>query len=183
MQNQERTGDWTQIYNGKKFWPLDPRPEDVCIDDIAHALSMICRFGGHCNDFYSVAQHSVLVSQNIEEKYQLHGLLHDSAEAYIGDIVLPLKKYMKGIKEIEKKIEIAIFEHFGLVYSYNHKIKTADKIVLYTEMRDLMAEPPEEWQEYNEYIYLLLESRIIPLNSKDSERLFLERYNILINKI
>lgn len=58
----ERAGDWMQTFTGRQFWPMDPRPEDLDILDIAHALSLLCRFGGHCQRFYSVAEHSVHVS-------------------------------------------------------------------------------------------------------------------------
>lgn len=65
-----RHGDWMQTYSGRKFWPVDPRPEEVFIEDIAHALSMICRFGGHSLVFYSVAQHSVLVARNLKREHK-----------------------------------------------------------------------------------------------------------------
>jgi uncharacterized protein len=88
-----RTGDWIQTYTGKQFWPLSPLPEDIVIEDIAHALSMQCRFGGHVRTFYSVAQHSVHVSLLVEPQYALWGLLHDAAEAYLVDLPRPIKKF------------------------------------------------------------------------------------------
>ncbi len=81
-----RRGDWIQVRSGRKFHPLDPRPEDVDINDIAHALSNLCRFTGHCTDFYSVAQHSVIASQIVPPASALAALLHDASEAYMGDI-------------------------------------------------------------------------------------------------
>src|SRR5262245_27549306 len=106
IQMSQRIGDWMQTISGRKFWPLDPRPEEVCIEDIGHALSLVCRFGGHCHTFYSVAEHSVRVSLLAEDMAKssahwtdenirmiaLSGLLHDAAEAYIGDMVRPLKR-------------------------------------------------------------------------------------------
>jgi hypothetical protein len=64
-------GDWIQTATGRPFWPIDPRPEDIDIEDIAHALSMLCRFGGHCLRFYSVAEHSVLLSQYVAPEHKL----------------------------------------------------------------------------------------------------------------
>lgn len=95
----ERHGDWTPTYTGKKFWPLDPRPEDVDVEDIAHALSMKCRYAGHTTEFYSVAQHSVLMAQKAidltaDVNLALWCMLHDAAEAYTADIPSPLKPYM-----------------------------------------------------------------------------------------
>lgn len=90
----ERKGDWMQTYTGRKFWPLNPRAEEVYIEDIAHSLALSCRFNGHCKVFYSIAQHSVLVSQIVKPTQQLIALLHDSAEAYLGDIIRPIKRFL-----------------------------------------------------------------------------------------
>src|SRR5688572_18527016 len=93
-----RVGDWILTATGRSFWPLDPRADEICIDDIAQALAKVCRFGGHCCDFYSVAQHSVLVAHLVERSHPqlaLHALLHDAAEAYLGDFTQPLKPYLR----------------------------------------------------------------------------------------
>src|SRR5690242_11754504 len=89
---QPRRGDWMQTYTGRRFWPLDPRVDDIDIGDIAHHLSLVCRFAGACREFYSVAQHCVGVSYVCDPKDALWGLLHDAAEAYVGDMVRPLKR-------------------------------------------------------------------------------------------
>ena len=175
MNSENRKGDWMQTYRGKKFWPLDPRPEEVEIEDIAHALAMMCRFNGHCNNFYSVAQHSVLVSNLVRPSDALAGLLHDGSEAYFADIIRPIKRSLGGIKEIEEKIAQAIFKRFRIDYN-KEEISRADNIALFTEMRDLMGEPPETWREFELYQSLLLEDRIVALSPIEAERLFLERY-------
>ncbi len=89
-----RKGDYIATYTGKQFYPLDPRPEDVCLEDIAHSLSNLCRFTGHTDTdrFYSVAQHSVICSTIVAPEAALLALLHDAAEAYLGDISRPLKR-------------------------------------------------------------------------------------------
>lgn len=82
---------WIQTFLGKPFWPLSPRPEDIDIRDIAHALAMTCRFTGHSQKFYSVAEHSVRVSRIVPAQFALHGLLHDASEAYLCDLSRPIK--------------------------------------------------------------------------------------------
>ena len=83
----ERKGDWFLTYTGRQFWPLDPRPEDICIRDIAHHLSLCCRFNGACRVHYSVAQHSVMVANILPAPLRFWGLMHDATEAYVGDMV------------------------------------------------------------------------------------------------
>jgi hypothetical protein len=85
---------------GKKFWFDDPQPEQVCIEDIAWALSNLCRYTGHCRWFYSIAQHSVGASFIVPARFALEALLHDAAEAYITDLNAPLK-YMPGAGRIQ----------------------------------------------------------------------------------
>ena len=179
MPTSERKGDWIQTYKQKEFWPLDPRPEEVDIEDIAHALSLTCRFGGHCNAFYSVAQHSVFVSELVEESDSLVGLLHDATEAYIGDMVRPLKISLPDFSKIEGEIEKIIFQHFGIIDYDKKRLKHADNIALYTEMRDLMGKPPRIWNEAEKYLPLIPEQRVIPVGPRESEILFLERYKEL----
>ncbi|MEK6898088.1 MAG: YfbR-like 5'-deoxynucleotidase [Nanoarchaeota archaeon] len=177
----ERKGNWAQTYTGKQFWPLDPKEDEVNITDIAHALSMQCRFNGHCNNFYSVAQHSVLVSRIVKSKQALAALLHDAAEAYTGDLVSPLKKNLpEEFKKIEEEIEQAIFKHFNISEIDYNEIKKADKRTLITEMRDLMGKPPAKWDE--EGVFEPLPEKIIPLMPNEAKRLFLERFKELTSK-
>jgi hypothetical protein len=140
-----RRGNWMQTYTGHQFWPLDPRPEEVFIADIAHALANACRFGGHCNSFYSVAEHSVLVSQVVPPELALMGLLHDASEAYVCDIPRPLKPFLTGYKEIEERVWRAIADRFELPHEMPQAIKDADNAVLLTEAKAIMKPHPAEW--------------------------------------
>lgn len=111
--------DWIETYTGKKFYPLDPRPEDVDIQDIAHSLSMQCRFNGHTRVFYSVAEHSLIVSEELalqgyDKLLQLYGLLHDAAEAYICDLPRPIKNRIRTYNRTERLIMSVIWTAFNL---------------------------------------------------------------------
>ena len=142
-----RKGNWMQTIGGRAFYPLDPRPEEIDIQDIAHALAHVCRFGGHCKAFYSVAEHCVRVSEAIRGAggtvaEQFEGLMHDSAEAYVGDMVWPLKQAedVSGYKRVERLVEAAIAERFGLPHEQSPIVKKFDLVLLSTEKRDLMMD-------------------------------------------
>lgn len=150
----KRRGDWIQTFTRRRFWPLDPRAEDVTIADIAHALSNTCRFGGHTRDFYSVAQHCGVVSSLVADdpRLRLPALLHDAAEAYLCDMPRPIKRQPEfaELKKIEARIEVVIAEKFGIDPAMLHHpdIKKADLVALATEARDLMdvtPNPGETW--------------------------------------
>lgn len=135
---------WVQVYSGGRFHPLDPDPAEVNVIDIAHALSLKCRYSGHCDRFYSVAEHSVLVSRLVPS---LEALLHDAAEAYspFGDVPRPVKHAVSWVKPIEDKIEIAIAEHFGLRWPWSEDVKVADCILLADEKAALLK-PGHPWR-------------------------------------
>jgi len=135
----DRVGYWQQTYTGRKFWPADPRPEDVCIEDIAHSLSLICRFNGHCRSFYSVAEHSILVSRLVPEQDALAGLLHDAAEAYVGDMARPLKKMLPDYANFEAAVHSAIMERVGLGTNLPASVKEADNRIIDDERRHLLS--------------------------------------------
>jgi hypothetical protein len=131
-------------HTGKRFHHLDPRPEDICIQDIAHALSRICRFTGHiAATHYSVAQHAVMVSYACNPQDALCGLHHDDAEAYISDLSTPLKHApgLEGYRLIERKIMAAVCDHFGMSRHEPLSVKHADRCVLTSEMADLFSHP------------------------------------------
>lgn len=149
----ERIGDWLQTYQGIQFYPLDPKPEDIRIDDIAHALSMKCRYNGHCKEFYSVAQHSVLVAEEClrrkpgDLKFALWGLLHDAAEAYLPDIPRPIKRMDIGIlKECEENIMRVIAMMWELPLPEPVEVKRIDNAITVDEQEQLMGPQVKPWR-------------------------------------
>lgn len=139
--HKERNGTgWIQTFTGKQFWPLDPRPEEVDIHDIGHALSLQCRFTGHLKHFYSVAQHSVMASWLVPPEDKLWALLHDGSEAYLVDVATPVKRSpeMAPYRQAEKRLMDVIVTAFGLPIEEPSTIKPADLTMLVTEKRDLL---------------------------------------------
>jgi hypothetical protein len=143
---------WIQTYNSHKFFPAEPEHEENVIDieDISHALSMLCRFNGHCHVFYSVAQHCSEVADLIwkethNAELALWGLLHDAAEAYISDIPKPIKAKLTGYGEMEEPLLKVIVEHFGLSWPQPEIVDKYDLIMLRTEQEWLMGAPPDDW--------------------------------------
>jgi hypothetical protein len=137
-----RIGNWMQTYSGKAFYPYDLRVEDFCIEDIAHALSMLCRYGGHCKKFYSVAEHSVLLSYEVPLEDALAGLMHDATEAYLVDMPRPIKVGFPQYKEMEGKLWSAICSKFNLAEELPASVKKADNDMLWHECAAIMAPLP-----------------------------------------
>lgn len=177
-----RAGGYIRTFTGKQFWPLDPRPEDIVIEDIAHALSMVNRFNGHTPVPYSVAQHSVLVSQIVDTRFAFEALMHDASEAYIADLVSPAKAGMPGYKRVEKRIMAAIRARFGMVREEPAEVKAADRLLYYVEVRDIMGGPLSNEERGSVDFH----QKITPLAWSDAEKVFLDRlielsYGYLIN--
>lgn len=163
---------WIQTFTGKQFFPLAPRPDDLDIRDIAHSLAMQCRFNGHCTQFYSVAQHSVLVSRILPVDLALWGLLHDAAEAYLSDLPRPVKMQMPSFVQAEEQLLEIIAARYGLQCPMPQPVKEADDILLATELRDLMAPVPHPWRIEARP----LAERIEPVAWNRAESLFLARF-------
>lgn len=109
------------------------------IEEIAHALSNLCRYTGHVNSFYSVAEHSFLVSHLVPEKYALEGLLHDASEAFCGDVAKPLKEMLPEYKTIEDRVQEAVATYFNLQYPFPEEVHKADAQMYWTERKSIAA--------------------------------------------
>ena len=168
---------WIQTYTGKKFYPLFPREEDICLQDVAHALSMQCRFTGHSKFHYSVAQHSVLVSYLCDSQDRMHGLLHDASEAYLQDLSSPLKRsgHFEGYKKIEKKLQTAIFRKFDLSEVEPISVKRGDLLALAIEAQTLLAPVHPEWK----LPMTPPPVSIVQMSPEQAKNLFLERFSEL----
>ena len=162
-----------QTYSGELFNPLAADGEDcgpIRLFDIAHALSNLCRFNGHVKRFYSVGEHSLYVSALLDSsKYgnsrelQRWGLMHDAAEAYLGDMVRPIKQKMPEFEAIEDRLLRRIAGRFGLVWPIPPEVFDADEIMLATEFRDLKHSMPKT------PLKMPPSSLVIPLRREPSE--------------
>jgi uncharacterized protein len=176
-------GPFLQTVSGKRVNPLDPDVEQLDIEDIARALGNLCRFGGHCRTFYSVAQHSVIVAQLVEDRGGdtedvFAALMHDAAEAYLGDMPHPLKHRSAlgaAFKEAEEHLEAAIRRRFAIKADVP-EIKRADRALLATERRAFSAER-WHWPELDGVEPLDLELQAWP--PEQATKAFLERYAAL----
>ncbi len=156
--NETRYGDWMETWTGVRFFPLDPRPEEVCLEDVAHHLARINRYSGaimldHC----SVAEHSVHMAWWLLRTYDdpllaYQGLFHDAPEAYIGDMVRPLKRNMPSFVEAETVVWMAVVQAFPLLqrtaggfYELDDRVKEADNRILVDERAQVMRPSGNPW--------------------------------------
>lgn len=171
-----------RTFTGKQFWPLDPRPEDVCIEDIAHALSMKCRYGGHSQRFYSVAEHSRRMRDHATPANRFAALMHDGGEYVLPDMVRPVKKdaRMAAFKLIEEPVELAISAKLGVPFPYPQEVHDLDWSILTDEMIELV--PYGDWlKEDGSWNYgapLGINGTELGWPPDMAERLFLEAYYI-----
>lgn len=175
-----------KTFSGKMINLIDPNIDDVCIDDIAHSLSMQCRFNGHSKNFYSVAQHSVYVSYLCGYNDALAGLLHDASEAYLSDLPKPLKDsgLIPNYLKLENIFQLLIYNKFNIYankpqlnswdFDLPSSVKTADNRMLSTELRDFM-----EYNVDNNIDIIPFSFNIKCWTSSKSEEIFLKRFDFL----
>lgn len=164
--------DFIQLHSGTDFHFLNPVPEEIHLEDIAHTLSLLCRFGGHTKTFYSVAEHSVRCSYAVEKGFEFEALMHDAAEAYLVDMPRPIKNTLQGYRDLESKLDKVVRKKFGLPEEMTKECKYVDNLLLATERRDLMPETRSPW------IYLPdpLPEIIEPWTFDQANKKFLERF-------
>jgi hypothetical protein len=170
---------WIQVYGGQRYYPLNPTPDMVDINTIAHALANICRYNGHCAWHYSVAQHSVLVSKLCDKRDAKWGLLHDAAEAYVCDIARPVKDHpaLAGYCEIEDRNMLAVCRSFGLAEDEPESVRLADKeTALAIEARALMQPLDKGWAVWLDGVDVPAHVKIERLTPAEARVAFLSRW-------
>jgi uncharacterized protein len=170
---------WLQTYTGKRYDVAQPLPSSIDVRDIAHHLSLLCRYAGATKRFYSVAEHSVHVAKLVPAKHALTALLHDATEAYLCDLPRPVKAFIPGYKALEAVAWDAVAMRFDLPHEIPQCVHDADVLMLYAERRQLLVHvEAEDWG--------LPRPGPVPntgylgLAPLDAEALFLARYDALI---
>lgn len=155
-----------RTHSGKLIDVFNPDPDLICIEDIAHALAHICRFGGHTTDFYSVAQHSIMCASLVPHTLQLTALMHDATEAYLLDIPSPIKRQLPKYEEAEDNLMRVIAQKYGLEYPFPAILKIADKDAL----------------EYEYKYHVLQSSTCTNMTAELAKQVFLEKFNEYTNQ-
>ena len=167
------------LWSGQYFDFLNPEESLFTIQDIAHGLSNICRFGSQSHSFYSVAQHSVYVSHLVPLEHRYAALMHDAAEAFVGDVPRPLKRLLRDYREIEARVEAVIAERFRFPLEKHALIKAADNAMLAAEQIQLMRNRDGWSDTKNVQAAGIVIDPWPPLKARDE---FLSRYNFLIQE-
>lgn len=168
--------------SGREFYPLSPSVDAIAIEDIAHALAYQCRFNGHTRVFYSIAEHCVSVSRLCAPEDALWGLLHDASEAYLGDLIAPVK-YLPGLwayRDLEARVLQVVASAFNLQLPIPTSVATADDWMLQIELRELLP-MPATWHVAlpDDVSRLLLATTLDTLPPEAARAAFLERFWIL----
>lgn len=176
-------GYWIETFSGVRFDLIEPKEDDILIEDIAHALSNLCRFSGHTKVFYSVAQHSLMLCDLVEEKYRLQALLHDASEAYLSDIPSPLKFYLPEYRKIEDNLIKLIFRKFKTEYPISSHVHLMDKVMVNVE--HVLLPYKLAWY-YDDYINPKINMKLPKVNlyfasQKKIEKNFLNKFSELTN--
>lgn len=149
--DQDRIDDWMETASGVKFQFMAPTSAQIVLEDVALALSRTCRYGGHTTRFYSVAEHTILMSDWVLRQpwgnplYALTALHHDDAEAYIGDLPRPAKQNMPQFKAVEDGIDRAVAARFGTLFPFPTWLKQADTAILVDERAQVMRQSGNRW--------------------------------------
>jgi hypothetical protein len=146
LQEIVKVNPWTNTVSGKDVHLLNPSPDKIDIKDIAAGLSKMCRYNGQISEFYSVAQHSVYAAILAKPESRMHALLHDSSEAYLGDVISPLKSLLINYEEIEKRMMSAIAQKFNFSFDDHEHVHEIDQRLLTTEVQQLIPHHNLDWK-------------------------------------
>jgi hypothetical protein len=175
---------WIQTYSGIKFDILDPQPDMICIEDIAHATSQANRFTGHCRFPYPVSQHSRLGSYIVPDEFALEFLMHDASEGYIGDMNRPMKHFSIAgdeYRKVETKVQSVICFKYGLPQIGSPIVKKIDDMMLYAEKAQLMP-TPDTFYTWNDGDKTPADVIIRETSFYENKQLFLNRFFQLYTK-
>ena len=152
---------WIQTHSGQVVNLADLTSDVICIEDIAHSLSHICRYTGHSRVHYSVAEHCYWASEvalRSQPKFALYALLHDAHEAYVGDVSAPLKSLLPDYRKLEDRIQTQVLSRFGLNLPVPPEVKAMDHTMMCTERQQLLSwPPPQPWVDPDNPGYLFLD--------------------------
>lgn len=173
---------YIEVNSGARFYPFDLHRSEITIEDVAHSLAHNCRFNGHTSKFYSVAEHSVIVSHLCEPRNALAGLIHDASEAIISDVPKPIKLHLPDVMRLENELENYMFDRFANGARMNEDIKLCDITALAMEASKIM--PGAEWVDELRRSFPLKDPgklKVCCLSPKTAKLLFLSRYEELTN--
>lgn len=185
----QRIGDWIETNSGIRFYPADPRPNEVRVPDIIHAICHLCRWGGHCDRFWSVGQHSILVWRYLRDRgapprIQFLGLIHDFTEGYVVDLPTPVKSSFPAYRAMENRLMDVITESLGLrpwTAAEHECVKHADTEILHLEAWALNANKTG-WAPSPDFFYEVIEER--PSNVRSTLTIvFTELYTQLKSEV
>lgn len=173
--------NYIETYTGILFNFLDPPEEQFNIVDIAHALSMTCRYTGHCQKFYSVAEHSWHMARMLggcSKEIQLAALLHDGGEAYLPDVASPVKQHLPDYNAMEDKILSALFNKYHLEYPMHQAVKAADRAMLSIEATHLLKSQGNDWEMWKTSVRPVIDEAYKPIgmDPKQAKSVFLEKF-------
>jgi len=168
--------NYIETYSGIKFDFLNPISEQINITDIAHSLSMQCRYTGHCSEFYSIAEHCLLVTELCPDEFKLYGLLHDASEAYLTDVASPIKPFLQNYKMMECKVMNAIYTKYELTEPFPEEVHLADMNALRIEIKRLMHSKGEGWAINKIITTPLPDIELECMTPQDAEMKFLEKF-------
>lgn len=172
---------WLQTYSGRRVSVMNPSPEEIDINDIAVSIAKQCRFNGHCSSFYSVAEHC---SRGAGLAYQMYGkevakefLLHDATEAYMGDLIRPVKRMIPRFEEMEQRFWKAISSKFGLPYTHSREVHYLDNVMVVWEKENLLPNS-EPWPNLPDISSLNL-PKLVPQNWQSAQKTYENMFHLL----